>query len=289
MFVSFSNWLKNNPLLAFFVLTFLIAWSIWLPVGLLAPQYFVWTIIPGAWAPSIAAISLTSLAEGKAGIRKFLGRLFKWRIRFQWYLVVLFGIAVIAYAANGINLILGGDVPMVTPPTGLPREAVIGALPMIFLINIFAGGPLAEDIGWRGYILPKLRRRMNALNASLIIGIVWVVWHAPFYFFPEGRVAVGNVPFIWFGLLTIAWSVLFAWVYVNTESILMPVLFHAAINTTLGTLGVLGQSSGDIMPLILNTVLTWVAVGVVVKVFGRDLTRKVHSAGSNIDAELHRA
>ncbi|MGZ9223514.1 MAG: CPBP family glutamic-type intramembrane protease, partial [Anaerolineales bacterium] len=282
------NWVKNSPITAFFVLTFVIAWSIWLPVGLLAPQYFLLTVIPGAWAPSISAVLLTGLAEGKTGIRQFLGKLLKWRVGFQWYLIVLFGIAAIAYAAVGINLLFGGRVPEILLPDGLPPDTWLVVLPILFLVNIFVGGPLAEDIGWRGYILPKLRERMNALNASLVIGIVWVLWHAPFYFFPEGRVAVGHVPFIWFALMTIAWSVLFAWVYVNTESILMPVLFHAAINTTLGTLGVLGQSSGDIMPLILNTVLTWVAVGVVVIVFGRDLTRKASSIAINIDAELNR-
>jgi hypothetical protein len=54
----------------------------------------------------------------------------------------------------------------------------------------------------------------------------------------------------------------------------MPVLFHAAINTTLGTLGVLGQTGGVSAPLILNTAITWIIVGVVVKVFGSDLRRK---------------
>ena len=91
--------------------------------------------------------------------------------------------------------------------------------------------------------------------------------------FPAWHAAVGNVPFLWFILLTTGWSVLFAWVYVNTESILMPVLFHAAINTTLGTLGVLGQTSGELMPLIMNTAITWVAVGIVVAVYGYDLKR----------------
>ena len=148
-------------------------------------------------------------------------------------------------------------------------------LPIVFFVNIFFGGPLAEDIGWRGYILPKLKERTNALNASLIIGVAWVVWHIPFFIFPEGYSAVGSIPFVWFALMTIAWSVLFAWVYVNTESILMPVLFHASINTTLGSLSVLGQSSGDVLPVILNTIITWLAVTIVIIRLGKDLKRKI--------------
>ena len=83
--------------------------------------------------------------------------------------------------------------------------------------------------------------------------------------------------------------VLFAWVYVNTESILMPVLFHAAINTTLGTLGVLGQSDGDFRLLILNTVLTWVMVGIVVAVYGSDLKRERLMMAQNTDPNVTQA
>ncbi len=274
MFKSFKNQAKKYPIPIFFLLTFLLSWTLWLPVGLLAPKLFLLTVIPGMWAPTISAILLTGLAEGKAGIRVFLGRLLKWRVGFKWYLVVLFGTAVIAYAAVGINLLFGGDLPEISLPVGTPRDAWLIVLPIVFFVNIFFGGPLAEDIGWRGYILPKLKERTNALNASLIIGVAWVLWHVPFFIFPEGYTAVGSIPFIWFALMTIAWSVLFAWVYVNTESILMPILFHASINTTLGSLSVLGQSSGDVLPVILNTIITWLAVTIVIIRLGKDLKRK---------------
>jgi len=272
IFRSLSRWLKNNLIPAFFILTFVIAWSIWLPLGILAPDKVLFTL-PGAWAPTISAVLLIGLSEGRDGVKSFLKKVLHWRVGFQWYLVVLFSVATIAYLAIGIGMMFGIAAPELSLPNGLPRGALIGFMPIIFLINIFVGGPLAEDIGWRGYILPKMRERMSALNASLIIGVVWAVWHLPYFIFPAWRSAVGNVPFIWFMLLTTSWSVLFAWVYVNTESILMPVLFHAAINTTLGTLGVLGQNNGNLIPLILNTALTWLAVGIVVAVCGNDLKR----------------
>lgn len=270
MYSSFSNWLKDNPIPAFFTLTFLIAWSIWLPLGILAPGNILLTL-PGAWAPTFSALILIGLSDGLGGVREFIKKVFRWRVGFQWYLIVLFGVAVIAYLAIGLGTLFGVPAPEITLPNGLPREALIGFLPIFFLINIFVGGPLAEDIGWRGYILPKMRERMTALNASLIIGVLWAVWHLPFFIFPGWNAATGNIPFHWFALLTTSWSVLFAWVYVNTESVLMPVLFHAAINTTLGTLGVLGQSNGGQMPLLLNIALTWLAVGFVISIYGKDL------------------
>lgn len=275
MFKSISEWTKTNPIPAFFLFTFLLAWAIWLPVGFFAPEYFLLVIIPGAWAPTIASILITWLTDGKDGVRQFLRRVVHWRVGIQWYLVTLFGIAVIAFAAQGLNIWLFDGAPITLElPAGIPEDGLLVALPIIFFVNIFFGGPLAEDIGWRGYALPKLRQKMNAFSASLVIGVVWVVWHLPFFWIPEGRNAVGGIPLLWFALMTTAWSVLFAWVYVNTESILMPILFHAAVNTTLGTLGVLGQSTGNLIPIMLNTMLTWVVVGIILLYTGKDLITK---------------
>ncbi|MFT3891931.1 MAG: type II CAAX endopeptidase family protein [Anaerolineales bacterium] len=272
MFTTFIDWSKKNPVPAFFVLTFAIAWSVWLPLGFLVPENPFFSL-PGAWAPTVSALILIGISEGRDGIRKFLKRLLRWRVGVGWYLAVLFGVAMIAYLAIAVGKALGIPAPALSLPNGMPREMLPTFLPVIFLINIFAGGPLAEDIGWRGYILPKMRDGMTALHASLVIGIVWAIWHLPYFIFPAWRSVVGNIPFVWFALLTTSWSVLFAWVYVNTESILMPVLFHAAINTTLGTLGVLGQSNGDLIPLMLNTLFTWIAVAIIVATYGQDLKR----------------
>ena len=287
MLTSFSNWLKDHPIPAFFALTFLIAWSIWLPLGIFAPGQVLLTLV-GAWSPTISAILLIGRSEGRGGVRRFLQKVLHWRVGIHWYLVVLFGTAGIAYLAIGMGALLGIPLPQISLPQGLPQEALFGVLPILFLINIFLGGPLAEDIGWRGYILPKLREQMSTLQASLLIGIIWAIWHLPFFIFPEWNGAVGNMPFLVFTLLTTSWSVLFAWVYVNTESILMPVLFHAAINTTLGTLGVLGQADGDVRSLIINTVLTWAVAGIVIAVFGSDLksTRRDRMAKEKMDSRL---
>jgi membrane protease YdiL (CAAX protease family) len=272
MFASFIGWLKQNPVPAFFVLTFAIAWSIWLPLGFFIPEN-PYLSLPGAWAPTISALILIGLIDGKEGIRKFLKRLLHWRVGLGWHLIVLFGIACIAYLSISVGKLFNIPAPELSLPNGLPREMLPAFLPVIFLINIFVGGPLAEDIGWRGYILPKMREGMTSLHASILIGVIWAFWHLPYFIFPAWRSAVGNIPFFWFLLLTTSWSVLFAWVYVNTESILLPVLFHAAINTTLGTLGVLGQSNGDQLPLMFNTLFTWIVVAIVVAVYGQDLDR----------------
>ncbi|HSK65517.1 MAG TPA: CPBP family glutamic-type intramembrane protease, partial [Anaerolineales bacterium] len=110
-------------------------------------------------------------------------------------------------------------------------------------------------------------------------GVIWAFWHLPFFIFPEWGLLTGGIPFIWYLLLTTGWSVLFAWVYVNTQSILMPVLFPAAINRTLGTLGILGGGNENLPLLVLNAILTWAAAGCIVLFFGPDLQRS-HTIGT---------
>jgi membrane protease YdiL (CAAX protease family) len=149
-------------------------------------------------------------------------------------------------------------------------------LPILYLSNIFIGGPIAEEFGWRGFALPKLQARIGALYAGLLIGVIWGLWHLPFFIFPEGASVIGNIPFVWYLPLVTAWSVLFTWIYNNTNgSVLMMILFHAAINTTLGSLGLFQITSEGARPLLLNVVLTWVVVAIIAAVFGSaQLSRK---------------
>ena len=263
------TWLKQHPLLSFFALTYAIAWAVWIPAGVLAPTLLTGSSLAGAWAPTISAILLTGIIGGKAGIRKLLRRGLHWRVGIRWYAVVLFGIALIGVAALALHVSLGGTVPQPTLPAGMASEQLWIFLPVIYLSNVFIGGPIAEEFGWRGFALPRLQARIGALSAGLVIGVIWALWHLPFFLFPEGASVIGNVPFVWYLPLVTAWSVLFAWIYNNTEgSVLMMILFHAAINTTLGSLGLFRISSEGVRPLLLNVVLTWVVVAIVAVVFG---------------------
>ena len=125
------------------------------------------------------------------------------------------------------------------------------------------GGPIAEELGWRGFALPRLQARIGALAAGLVIGVAWGLWHLPFFLFGEGASVVGGMPFVWYVLLIVAWSVLMTWVYNNTRgSVLLAILFHAAINTTMGSLGLAQASEGNQL-LGLNVALTWLVVAVV--------------------------
>jgi membrane protease YdiL (CAAX protease family) len=273
---SLRMWLKEHPLLSFFALSYAIAWTIWILVGILAPNLLTSLSLIGAWAPTMSAILLTGVIEGKTGIRELLRRGVQWRVGIQWYAIVLFSIALIGAAAIALHVVLGGRVPQPALPEGMTAGQMYVFLPIIYLSNVFIGGPIAEEFGWRGYALPKLQARMGAVSSSLIIGVIWGLWHIPFFIFPEGAAVIGRIPLVWYLPLVTGWSVLFAWIYNNTRgSVLLMILFHAAINTTLGSLGLFQVAAEGVRPLVLNVVLTWVAVIVIATIYGPTrLTRR---------------
>jgi membrane protease YdiL (CAAX protease family) len=266
-------WSVRYPLRLFFVFSFGWAWGVWLSVGWLAPHALPVATLPGAWAPTLAALLVTGLAEGRQGVRQLLVRLLRWRVGLAWYGVIALGLAGTALAARGLYAALGGAVPPMTLPPKVPPQAWPVAVPMIFVINLLVGGPLAEELGWRGFALDKLRLRYSTLTAALLVGAVWAAWHLPFYWLGEASV-VGGLPFGWFVPVTLAWSVLMAWAYVNTQSLLLPVLVHAGVNTLLGTLGLLGTSGNALGLAALYAGANWLAVAIIVAVFGRDLVRR---------------
>jgi len=272
-------WIKEHPLLSFFILSFFLAWVPWLVVGIVNPTLLTAFALIGAWAPTVSAILLSGILDGKTGIRELLKRVLRWRVGILWYVIVILGVAFIGIAAIALHMLLGGAFPQPTLPAGLPADQWYWFLPIIYLSNIFLGGPIAEELGWRGFALPKLQARIGALYASLFIGVVWGLWHLPFFFFPEGASVVGNLPLVFYLPLITAWSVLFAWIFNNTNgSVLMMILFHAAINTTMGSLGLFQISSEGTRLLVLNIVLTWIVVALIVMIFGpAQLARKHES------------
>jgi len=101
----------------------------------------------------------------------------------------------------------------------------------VFLLGGLLGGPFGEEPGWRGFALAKLQSRYSALVASLILGVLWGVWHLPFFFI-KGTTQ-STTPFLLFALSTVANSILITWVYNHTRgSVLLTLLFHNALNIT---------------------------------------------------------
>jgi membrane protease YdiL (CAAX protease family) len=216
---------KRHPIIAFFVLAYALAWIIESPLVFLTDsvtrtQGLILTIL-SANVPSVVAIGLTAMVFGRGALRKLLGRLLIWRVNPLWYLGVVLGPVALVAGMVGLNTLLGGPALSL----GMPLVSVA----IFFAFSIFPGSALGEEIGWRGYVLPRLQSRMSALSAALLIAPIWGLWHLPLWL----TGAPGRTPLIYAGfvLSAFALSVLLTWVYNSTGgSLLLVVLLHATIN-----------------------------------------------------------
>jgi membrane protease YdiL (CAAX protease family) len=260
---------RRHPLISFFVLTYALAWILWLPLVVLqdtipaAPGLVL--VLLGSAAPSLLGIVLTAIVLGRGALRKLLGRLLIWRVDPRWYLVVVLGPAALVGGIVAFNALLGGPAISINVPL---LAAVI-----TLAFHIFPGSAMGEEIGWRGYALPRLQARRSALSASLIIGPIWAFYHLPLFFTGQAfRSPSILVPFVISG---IALSVILTWVYNSTGgSLLMLVLLHATANLPL-TLLLEPLGSRAMVPFLLYVALMVVAAIVVVIVAGpAHLSRK---------------
>ena len=230
--------IERYRLICYFFLCFLIAWSIWIPVGILAPKAAALTL-PGAWAPTLAALLITLITDGRAGVRALLRGLLKWRVGVGLYAFAIFGMLGLALLSVGLNVLLGGsalEIGGVAARFGIPTEQAhlfIVFAPIIFIMTIFVGGPIAEELGWRGYAQPQMQTKIGAGPAGLAIGFIWSLWHLPmFFYFPS---VVGDLPIGYYIQLITVIGVLFAWLFNRSGgSVLLCILFHAGINFALG-------------------------------------------------------
>jgi len=229
------------PLIWFFVLSYAIAWTIWIAIGIMLPDLDpdrgTFITVPGAWAPTIAALVVTARYEGREGLRDLLTQVCRWRIGWRWYGLAVLGPTALGLLAVGLHVLLGGTPPSLAAVAAgfdLPAEEAVGAIvafPMVFLL-LCLGGPMAEESGWRGFAQARLQRRFGAGPAGLVIGFIWALWHLPLIVFvPSGT---GEIP-TWFYLpMVAALGVVFAWGYNRTgQSVLFTILLHAGVNTCL--------------------------------------------------------
>jgi membrane protease YdiL (CAAX protease family) len=260
---------KRHSLITFFFLTYALTWILWLPLVFLrdtipaAPALVL--VLLGSLIPSTLAIVLTAIVFGRRSLGTLLSRLLIWRINPLWYVMLMLGSLTLAGGMVALNAFVGG------PAINVGVALLTVMITLVFFI--FPGSALGEEIGWRGYALPRLQYRRSALSASLILGVIWAFYHLPLFFTGQAfRSPSILVPFI---ISTIALSVILTWVYNSTGgSLLMVVLLHATANLPL-TLLLEPLGSRAVLPFWLFVGLMVVAAIVVVIVAGpAHLSRK---------------
>jgi len=180
------------------------------------PAWAIALFLVGGFVPSLLAIFLTWKKEGTAGLRHLGRRIVQVNIGWRWYLAAVL-VVILATMGQLVIISLMGqafDMTLFVAQLG-------NFLPLLIL------GPLSEEIGWRGYALGKLQTRWNALISSLIIGLVWALWHLPLFMMVGASQHELGIPFIGFLVSLMASSILYTWLYNNTKhSLWSAILLH---------------------------------------------------------------
>lgn len=182
----------------------------------------------------VSAFVVTALVGGYAGVRELLGRVFRWRVSLGWWVVATLGTPILFLVGAVISLLLFGGWPDLGEFGRSDEFAFLGLLPY-WLANIVFFG-FGEEVGWRGFALPRLQTGRNALVASLILSLFWAGWHIPLFSFVMGFESMGlaAVPGWFFFMVT--GSVLLAWIYNGTGgSVLIVAIFHGTLDITINS------------------------------------------------------
>jgi membrane protease YdiL (CAAX protease family) len=229
-----SLWVKEHPIITYFILAYAISWIIVAPL-VASAQGFIDVSVPFAlhylndYAPLSAAIITAAIANGTDGIRDLFQRMIKWRVGLGWVLVAAFSPLALFGIATGIVVVGMGEEP--------PDLSLLGSITYLpylgwggWIFWILTAG-IGEESGWRGYALPSLQDNMSALSATLIVTLLWVGWHLPRFFYYGNYMILGFsvLPLAAHGFLALA--IVLTWLYNSTRgSILMAALFHGGYN-----------------------------------------------------------
>jgi hypothetical protein len=248
-----KSFIKQQPLLSYFVLAYGLSWIIWVPVGWVVnrvdepPEWVFLLVILGIYGASGAGFIMTGLVDGKPGVRKLLARVRNWRVGFQWYLVAFLVVPLLILAGMALYTFLGNPTgPFV--PSRLPM-LLLGAIPAIFF---------------------------GAFWSSIILGILHTFWHTPLFFI--GGVTFGTIGEN--GLVTVplflSWVTIGTFVYTllsnNTAaSMLMAILFHWNVNISndivFGMFPALPEPA-QFQIMTLAQIPGWIVVVLLIVVFG---------------------
>jgi len=216
------------------------------------------------FGPMVAALILALVFRGTAGGRDLIRPLGIVRISPAWYLAAILFVIVPQWAGvGGWSYLLGGDF---TPPAF--AEWVVRLLPLLVVHSAFSIG---EELGWRGFMLPRVLAKRSWFSASLTVGVAWAVWHYPLWF--AGTLAVtGSVTetvlmLFLQSVMGVAFSVLMTWIFSNTRgSLLPPLLFHGAANANMNMIyeGMSEEAFSSVSLLMCTTAAAVVVASVIV-------------------------
>jgi uncharacterized protein len=265
--------IMSHPVVAYFVLAFAGTWVFLVPFALsrnvnglgllpftLPDIAFVVAFILGTLAgPTLASLTVTAITSGRAGVGQLLRRCVRWRVGIGWYLIAIFGFLLVFLV--GYSVFYGMNLPL----------ALLVKWPLIFTVffpqaafNILTAS-FAEELGWRGFALPRLQQRYGPVLGTVILGTLHGLWHLPAFFTQVlGPFSLPN--YAGFLIVAIAATFLYTWIFNHTRgSVLIATLTHGFGDAAGGVLALLIPAqlvvSGWAQPFVDSS---WQAINVII-------------------------
>ena len=256
--------LETRNLLIYLLIAFGWTWLLWLPSVIITVtdnqslMYWMYDVemtpvlgliaiggIFSTFGPLVAAFVVTRLTEGREGVRELWRRFWDVRLPGIWLLISFL-----------LPFLLIVVPRLIVIPLGYPLQLAWASQPVLilgWLLNNFTrSGGMSEEFGWRGYALPKLQAKWNALTSSIVLGVIWAVWHLPLWFLAgSSQQGTSFWPFLANLILT---SILYTWLFNNARgSILVAVVFHA-----------IGNTVAQMFPGATQNLFYWILLGLIV-------------------------
>lgn len=242
-----------RTLRSYFLLAFALSWLVAAPLALqgqgLISGIPAWLHLLSAFGPLLAAVGVTAVTAGRAGLAELLSRVMRWRIGWLWWSVALLSPVVVWLAMVGLAGLFSGDW------AAFSRFGLVSELPGVvgpagWLVWLLTFG-LGEEVGWRGFALPRLQALYSARTASLILGLLWAAWHVPFFFYNYEPSLFGVLAFT-IGILSGA--ALLTWLYNSTGgSVLATIVWHGTYNATVA--GAEGMVAAGVTAVVILAVI----------------------------------
>jgi membrane protease YdiL (CAAX protease family) len=229
---------KNPSVLLYLLITFLISYGLW---GLCIfgqragwfptlSNWYIPVFLLGGNAPAIATFIILKRADPDFSFKKFLLFSFDVKQKLLYYALTAIAVAlffIVPYLVNGIS---SGTAP------GIENQGFAGRIPLYItipgIILIFFGGG-SEEIGWRGVLQPELEKKMPLIPATLIVAVIWTVWHIPLWFINGTTQAEVNLLLFFIGILGSSFAL--AAVRRISGSVFLCIIIHCATNSLQGT------------------------------------------------------
>ncbi len=264
---------ETRNLILFFVATFIWTWAFYAPIVISgsSPYTMPWAVllILGGAGPSIVGVAMVFLTYDKAQRRDYWRRISSLRrIGPVWWAVIFLIFPLVFAASMGVDMATGGALPGMDQLKSL--IAAPGMIPLAAFLS-FMSGPWSEEFGWRGFALDPLLKRFGAVSGSIVLGIIWAVWHFPLFLMPatwHGKMGFQLAGFWTFIVFSVGLSLIMTWVYQNTDrSILAGMLLHFTSNFTAQLLATTSNQV-EILRGVLLLVVGLAACGVMARIAG---------------------